>query len=140
MPLFKKPKQLFLIIYSVLIVGGAIATSYMNMGPKLDKVVFKQKDGVPNGYTSCKVAVNIDENYLLDMTFLLPYKDSRQEAELDRLMPRIKNSIIEKMNTKTATMIRNGELGKFKKELVTIINKETNSSFDNIYFEKVNLY
>jgi len=136
-----KSKQAFLLVYTVLVVVAALAATFIDVNPvPYKKVAFKAGENAPDGYTPCKIVFNVDQNYLLNMTFLLPYENRRQEDKLKRMMPKIKNAIIQKMDGKRAAMIRNGELGKFKAELVAIINKELNTSFEDIYFDQVNLY
>ena len=136
-----KNKQLILLVYSVLMVVAALVATFIDIIPISYKIIaFKADKNAPDGYTPCKIVFNIDENNLLSMTFLLPYENRRQEDRLKQMMPKIKNAIIQKMDGKRAAMIRNGELGEFKTELVTIINKELNTSFKDIYFERVNLY
>lgn len=136
-----KNKRVFLFVYAVLVVVAALLATFIDIIPMpYKKVAFQAEENAPDGYTPCKMVFNIDENYLLNMTFLLPYENRRQEDKLKQMMPKIKNAIIQKVDGNRAAMIRNGELGKFKAELVVIINKELNTSFEDIYFDRVNLY
>ena len=136
-----KNKQAFLFVYTVLVVLAALAATFIDIIPMpYKKIAFNAEENAPDGYTPCKIVFNIDQNYLLNMTFLLPYENRRQEDKLKQMMPKIKNAIIQRMDGHRADMIRNGELGKFKAELVAIINKELNTSFEDIYFDRVNLY
>ena len=135
-----KNKQVFLFVYTVLVVVAALVATFIDTPRPYKNITFKADENAPDGYTPCKMVFNIDENYLLNMTFLLPYENHHQEDRLKQMMPKIKNAVIQKMDGKRAAMIRNGELGKFKAELVAIINNELNTSFKDIYFDQVNLY
>ena len=136
-----KNKRAFLFVYTVMVVVAALAATFIDINPMpYNKFAFDSEENAPDGYTPCKIVLNIDQNYLLNMTFLLPYENRRQEDKLKQMMPKIKNAIIQKMDGHRADMVRNGELGKFKAELVAIINWELNTSFKDIYFDRVNLY
>ena len=134
-----KSKQTFLITYTVLMVIAALVATFFNFKP-YGNVAFKAGKDTPKGYTPCEMVFNIDENYLLTMTFLMPYKNRHQEKKMKKMIPQIQNAIIQKMDGSKASMIRSGELGKFKEELVAIINKEMDTSLEDIYFDRVNLY
>ena len=134
-----KNKRVFLIAYTVLMVVAALIATFFNIKP-YGNIAFKAGKNAPKGYAPCEMVFNIDENYLLTMTFLMPYKNRRQEKKMKKMMPQIKNAIIQKMDGRRASMIRSGELEKFKAELVAIINKEMDASLEDIYFDRVNLY
>ena len=134
-------KKVILAVYAAVTVAIALVVTFVDMTPRqLDKITFQNNEGFPAGYVPCKVVFNFDEDNLVNMTFLLPSENHRQENRLKQMMPKIKNTIIEKMDGKRTAMIRNGELGKFKEEIVAIINEEMDTSFDTVYFHEINLY
>ncbi len=136
-----KEKKVFLGIYSTLVVTIALFITFIDTSPKhLKKFFIESPEGTPYGYVSCHVTLNIDEYYLLNMKFLLPSENRRQEKELNRILPKIKHRIIENMNNQKADMIRNGKLADFKRELVGLVNQELETPVKDIYFQQVNLY
>ena len=133
-------KQLFLAAYSVCVVIFALIFTFLDISPKQIKKLLIRPDDVPYGYVSCHVTLNINEYYLLNMKVLLPSENRRQNKELNRALPKIKHRIIENMDSKKATMIRNGDLASFKKELVRIVNEELKTPVKDLYFQQINLY
>lgn len=136
-----KQKRLFLVIYSVGVVLCALFLTFMDTSPRgLKKLLSMWSDDIPYGYVSCHVTFNIDEYYLLNMKLLLPSENRRQNNELTEALPKIKHRIIENMDNEKATMIRNGRLASFKKELVGLVNQELKRPVKDLYFQQVNLY
>lgn len=141
MVMFRENKKVVLAIYTAVMIAIALMVTFIDLTPtQLDQITFQNNEGFPTGYAPCEMVFNIDEDSLINMTFLLPCENRRQENRMKQMMPKIKNTIIEKMDGKQTAMIRNGELGKFKEEIVAIINEEMDTSFDTIYFHEINLY
>lgn len=136
-----KQKRLFLTIYSISVVLVALVLTFLDTSPNgIKKLLRLQPEGVPYGYVSCHVTFNIDEYYLMNLKLLLPSENRRQNNEISEALPKIKHRIIERMDSEKATMIRNGNLASFKKELVGIVNQELKRPVKDLYFQQVNLY
>ena len=133
--MFKEKNNLFVLTVLIALFGAMTLVLYHYREEIHIPEFFKESSRVAGEGVGCSFVTNIEGKHLR-LKFLIPSRDRREQAEIERIVPKIKHDLLMSMGRpEIERQFENRDFSAVRTHLLNIVNSHSNTPVEHVYLE-----